>query len=806
MSDTHTYKQQEMEALGSSDGEGEIVVAIALSGGSKSKALIKWAIEKFVPEGKFSFKLLHVYAMITSVPTPMGNTIPLHQVRDDVAAAYKKEVEWQKMEMILPYKKLCISRKVPVEIILIEADDIAVAVSQEIAKIGAKDIVLGASSNGMFSRKVKGQMLSSLISECAPQICTVYVVSKGKLEFLRPSEDANVNILVDTARASVDSSTLDPAGFSSSGYSVASPYQSMKKVEPVIPKVKAASTDTMHDVNRWRSLDLRDTEDALSFVSGKSLVTGSMTSQASGTTTYTTESDSFLSEYPSTLSSLSVPNSSQTMMDMELEMLRMELRHIRGMYTMAQHETVDASRKLSDLSKLWLEEATHLKEINEKGEETKEREKAEKDKTEAKQAKACGFKKMYQRKEAEMFAPHSCKEKEKTTFAGPTVGYQRFAWADIEAGCSSFSDELKIGMGAYGMVYKCRLHHTTVAAKVLHSKEGSQSKQFQQELEILSSIRHPHILLLLGACPEQGCLVYEYMENGSLEDMLSCKNRPSPMRWYERFRIAWEVASALAFLHSSKPKPIIHRDLKPANILLDTNLVSKIGDAGLCTMLNSDDPRSVSMVTSSGTQYKDTSPVGTLCYIDPEYQRTGIVCAKSDVYALGMVILQLLTARPAVGITHVMEDALGENRLMQMMDATAGNWPVRETTELALLALQCAELRRKDRPDLSDKVLPLLVKLKEFADRAKDAATNGPVPPPTHFICPILKDVMNDPCVAADGYTYDRKAIEMWLLENDTSPTTDFLLSSKDLLPNFTLHYAITEWKTKTSTNSWRSV
>jgi len=226
------------------------------------------------------------------------------------------------------------------------------------------------------------------------------------------------------------------------------------------------------------------------------------------------------------------------------------------------------------------------------------------------------------------------------------------------------------------------------------------------------------------------------MENGSLEDRLFRKNNTPPIPWFERFRIAWEVASALAFLHNNKPKPIIHRDLKPANILLDHNLVSKIGDAGLCTMLNLLDPSST---MSTKTLYKDTSPVGTLCYIDPEYQRTGLISTKSDVYALGMVILQLLTAKPAVGIAHVVEDAIQERHLMDVLDKDAGRWPVRETIEMAILGVQCAELRRRDRPDLKDKILPTLERMKDVAEKAREMANAIQMAPPNHFICPILE-------------------------------------------------------------------
>jgi serine/threonine protein kinase len=252
------------------------------------------------------------------------------------------------------------------------------------------------------------------------------------------------------------------------------------------------------------------------------------------------------------------------------------------------------------------------------------------------------------------------------------------------------------------------------------------------QLKILSEIRHPHLLLLLGACLDHGCLVFEYMENGSLEDRLLRKNGTPPIPWFERYRIAWEVASALAFLHNSKPKPIIHRDLKPANILLDRNLVSKIGDVGLSTMLHSD-PSSMSNI------YKDTGPVGTLSYIDPEYQRTGSVSPKSDVYAFGMVILQLLTAKPAIALAHKVETALSDGHLLEILDTEAGNWPIEETKELAELGLSCAELWRRDRPDLEEKVLPALERLKKVGERAQDSASRLQTSPPNHYICPILK-------------------------------------------------------------------
>lgn len=224
------------------------------------------------------------------------------------------------------------------------------------------------------------------------------------------------------------------------------------------------------------------------------------------------------------------------------------------------------------------------------------------------------------------------------------------------------------------------------------------------------------------------------MENGSLEDRLFQVNNSPPLPWFERFRIAWEVAAALVFLHKSKPKPIIHRDLKPANILLDHNFVSKVGDVGLSTMVQ------VDPLSTKFTIYKQTSPVGTLCYIDPEYQRTGMISSKSDVYSFGMILLQLLTGKPAIALTHFVERAMDSNEeFLKILDQKAGHWPVEETRELTSLALCCTELRGKDRPDLKDQILPALESLKKIADKARNSLSGGSKQPPTHFLCPLLK-------------------------------------------------------------------
>lgn len=229
------------------------------------------------------------------------------------------------------------------------------------------------------------------------------------------------------------------------------------------------------------------------------------------------------------------------------------------------------------------------------------------------------------------------------------------------------------------------------------------------QVEVLSCIRHPNMVLLLGACPEYGCLVYEYMANGSLDDRLFRRGNTPPLSWQLRFRIAAEIGTGLLFLHQTKPEPLVHRDLKPGNILLDRNYVSKISDVGLARMV----PPSVA---NAVTQYRMTSTAGTFCYIDPEYQQTGMLGIKSDIYSFGILLLQIITAKPPMGLTHHVERSIENGTFEEVLDPTVPDWPIEEAMTFAKLALQCAELRRKDRPDLGNVILPVLNRLRVLAE------------------------------------------------------------------------------------------
>eukprot|EP00271_Cylindrocystis_brebissonii_P003739 TRINITY_DN14_c0_g1_i1.p1 TRINITY_DN14_c0_g1~~TRINITY_DN14_c0_g1_i1.p1 ORF type:complete len:972 (-),score=181.63 TRINITY_DN14_c0_g1_i1:2662-5499(-) len=373
------------------------------------------------------------------------------------------------------------------------------------------------------------------------------------------------------------------------------------------------------------------------------------------------------------------------------------------------------------------------------------------------------------------------------------TGYREYTWEEIMAATDNFRADKKLGEGGFGTVFAGTLHHTPVAVKILKNTDALQAaSEFQQEVEVLGQIQHPHMVMLLGCCPEKYCLVYEYMANGSLEDRLACLNGSPPLPWYARMRIAAEVASALLILHS-RPIPIVHRDLKPANILLDKNLVAKLGDVGLARLMPD--------LNDNQTYMRDSTPVGTFAYVDPEFQRTGEFGPKSDVYALGIVLLDLLTGRTPSSYEHLEESVEDGNKqkFVTFLDKTAGKWPVDLAMEVAQIAVRCSEMRRKKRPDLETEVMPQMEKVRDIAAKAEQDFMNrssggGFMDAPSSLFCPITQEIMVNPVLASDGHTYEEQAITQWLEKNDRSPMTNAELKNKDLVPNHAVKSMIREW------------
>ena len=219
---------------------------------------------------------------------------------------------------------------------------------------------------------------------------------------------------------------------------------------------------------------------------------------------------------------------------------------------------------------------------------------------------------------------------------------------------------------------------------------------------MLSQLRHPNIVRLIGYCSEAFALVYEYLPNGSLEDWLKCKNKRPPLPLQARIRIAIELCSVLVYLHSREPHSIVHADLKPDNILLDANLESKLGDFGMCRILC----REIS--SNDTTLCHFTIPKGTVPYIDPEFFVSGKLTRNSDVYSFGIILLRLLTGRLAFGIANDVQAVLDAGNLKSLLDPLAGDCPFEFVQELVHMALRCCDSNPENRPDLESDVMMVL--------------------------------------------------------------------------------------------------
>ncbi|KAH9612976.1 hypothetical protein KSS87_013136 [Heliosperma pusillum] len=343
-----------------------------------------------------------------------------------------------------------------------------------------------------------------------------------------------------------------------------------------------------------------------------------------------------------------------------------------------------------------------------------------------------------------------------------------YSLSDLEEATNCFDSSLKVGEGGYGNIYRGFLNHTDVAIKMLHTNNLQGPLEFKQEVDILSKLRHPNIVTLLGICTKSRGLIYEYLPNGSLEDRLNCKDNTPPLPWQTRIQIAIELCSVLNFLHSRKPNSIVHGDINPKNVLLDGNFVSKLSGFGYRSAVSSNE-------------------------VDFQMAR------KTDVYSFGVILLCLLTAESPSGIVEKVKSTLENDDLYNILDQSAGQWPFVRATQLARMALRCCHALPDNRPDLASEVWMVL---KPSNDPSQSLSPpirlikEGQIP--SYFNCPIFQEIMQDPQFAADGFTYEGAAIKAWFDSgHDTSPMTNLKLKNCRLTPNRALRSAIGEWQQK---------
>ncbi|XP_030943952.1 probable receptor-like serine/threonine-protein kinase At4g34500 [Quercus lobata] len=311
------------------------------------------------------------------------------------------------------------------------------------------------------------------------------------------------------------------------------------------------------------------------------------------------------------------------------------------------------------------------------------------------------------------------------------IGWGRwYTLKELEVATRGFAEDNIIGEGGYGVVYRGVVNDgSVVAVKNLLNNKGQAEKEFKVEVEAIGKVRHKNLVGLVGYCAEgaQRMLVYEYVDNGNLEQWLHGDVGPvSPLTWDIRMKIAIGTAKGLAYLHEGLEPKVVHRDVKSSNILLDRKWIPKVSDFGLAKLLGSE------------ASYVTTRVMGTFGYVSPEYASTGMLNEGSDVYSFGILLMEIITgrspidySRPAgeMNLVDWFKGMVASRRGEELVDPLIEVQPSPRALKRALLiCLRCIDLDANKRPKMGQIVHMLEADDFPFRSELRSAREKDPHP------------------------------------------------------------------------------
>lgn len=302
-------------------------------------------------------------------------------------------------------------------------------------------------------------------------------------------------------------------------------------------------------------------------------------------------------------------------------------------------------------------------------------------------------------------------------------------WPFTEGKCTRFSlDEIteatgnfkeRLGSGAFCDVYKGNIRNRTTQVVIKRLKKDNEiqpESAFETEILLFCQLRHPNLVSFIGFCEEgdDRMLVYEFLDNGPLSNHLFSETPKSetpkdPLSLKKRLDICIGAAHGVHYLHTGIKHAVIHRDLKAFNILLDKDFVPKLSALGLSKLGGTNVKNKLEKAPSRKT--------GTLGYADPEYIKSGNVTQKSDVFAFGVVLFEVLCVKSAAEFEEHMDGTL----LFDIIDPyLKGKMAPDCLKKYVAIAERCVRRTGDERPTMSEVVVELEEAL-ELQEKSDDA-------------------------------------------------------------------------------------